>query len=127
MPLVRISLRKGKPAEFRRRLGQVVYETMVETISVPPKDNFQIITEHDSEGLIYDAEYLDIRRTDDMVLIQITLNEGRTIELKKRFYKTLADRLHAQLGLRREDIFIGLVEVKKENWSFGNGEAQYAQ
>ncbi len=127
MPLVRVSLRKGKPAEFRQKMSGIIYEAMMETINVPPKDNFQIITEHDADGLIYDPDYLDIHRTDDVIMIQITLNEGRTVELKKAFYKRLAERLHNELGVRMEDIFIGLVEVKKENWSFGNGEAQYAK
>ena len=127
MPLVRISLRQGKPASFRKGIGTVVYQTMVDTIKVPVHDNFQVITEHDSDGLIYDPEYLNIPRSDDMVFIQITLNEGRTVEMKKAFYKALAERLNQELGLRPEDIFISLVEVKKENWSFGNGIAQYAQ
>jgi 4-oxalocrotonate tautomerase len=99
----------------------------VETINVPAKDNFQIITEHDENSLIYDPEYLDIQRTDGFVAIQITLNEGRTTELKKEFYKRLAERLHEELDIRMEDVFISLVEVKKENWSFGNGTAQYAE
>lgn len=127
MPLVRISLRKGKPANYGKRIGAVVYQTMVDTINVPVHDNFQVISEYDSNGLIYDPEYLNIPRSDDVVFIQITLNEGRTVEMKKVFYKTLAERLNQELGLRPEDIFIGLVEVKKENWSFGNGIAQYAQ
>ena len=76
--------------------------------------------------MIYDSSYLDIRRTDGIILIQITLNEGRTTELKKTFYKTLAERLNQELGVRMEDVWINLVEVKKENWSFGNGIAQYA-
>lgn len=127
MPLVRISLMQGKPAEFRRKVGEIVYQTMVDTINVPAKDNFQIISEHDENRLIYDPEYLNIRRTEGIVIIQITLNEGRTIELKKAFYKRLAERLHGELGIRMEDVFISLVEVKKENWSFGNGIAQYAE
>ena len=68
-----------------------------------------------------------IPRTDGIVVIQITLNEGRTTQLKKEFYKRLAERLHDELGIRIEDVFISLVEVKKENWSFGNGIAQYAE
>ena len=127
MPLVRISLMQGKPAEFRRKVGEIAYQTMVDTINVPPKDNFQIITEHDENSLIYDPEYLNIQRTDEIVIIQITLNEGRTVELKKTFYKRLAERLHSELGIRMEDLFISLIEVKKENWSFGNGVAQYAE
>ena len=127
MPLVQIHLMQGKPTEFRRRVGEIVYRTMVDTINVPSKDNFQIITEHDENGLIYDPEYLNIQRTDGIAIIQITLNEGRTVELKKAFYKRLAERLHEELDIRMEDVFISLVEVKKENWSFGNGVAQYAE
>jgi len=126
MPLVRISLMKGKQEGFGKKVGEVVYRTMMDTINVPAKDNFQVITEHDKDGLIYDPSYLDIERTDGIIFIQITLNEGRTVELKKTFYKTLAERLNKELGVRMEDVWINLVEVKKENWSFGNGIAQYA-
>ncbi len=127
MPLVQIHLRQGKSADFRCKVGEIVYQTMLDTINVPPKDNFQIITEHAKDGLIYDPEYLNIQRTDGIIVIQITLNEGRTLERKKAFYKQLAERLHAELGIRMEDVFINLIEVKKENWSFGNGVAQYAE
>lgn len=126
MPLVRISFLKGKPKGFGKQVAEVVYRSMVETINVPPKDNFQLITEHDQDTLVYDPEYLGIPRTDGMVFIQITLNEGRSVELKKAFYKALAEGLHQELGVRLEDVFVNLVEVKKENWSFGNGIAQYA-
>ena len=127
MPLVNIHLLQGKPAEFRRKVGEIVYQTMVDTINVPLKDNFQIITEHDRNGLVYDSEYLNIQRTDGIIVIQITLNEGRTTERKKEFYKRVTERLHEELEIRREDVFISLIEVKKENWSFGNGIAQYAE
>jgi len=100
---------------------------MVDTINVPPKDNFQVITEHDSNTLIYDAEYLHISRTDGVIFIQITLNEGRSVEAKKAFYHTLAARLREELDVRQEDVLVNLVEVRKENWSFGNGIAQYAE
>ncbi len=126
MPLVRIAFMRGQPEGFGRKVGDIVYRTMVETINVPPKDNFQIITEHDAQSLVYDPEYLNIARTDGVIFIQITLNEGRTVEMKKAFYKALAERLNQELGVRPEDVLINLVEVKKENWSFGNGVAQYA-
>lgn len=127
MPLVQIHLLQGKSTEFRRKVGEIVYQSMIATINVPSKDNFQVITEHDKDSLIYDPEYLNIQRTEGIVIIQITLNEGRTVELKKTFYKRLAERLHEELGIRVEDVFISLVEVRKENWSFGNGIAQYAE
>ena len=126
MPLVRVSLMKGKPVGFATEAGRIIYEAMVEVLNVPDKDRFQVITEHDPGGLIYDPEYAGIHRTDSIVLVQITLNEGRSVELKKVFYKRVAERLNAELGVRIQDVFINLVEVKRENWSFGNGIAQYA-
>jgi len=126
MPLVRIDIRKGRPEGFGKRVGAVVYQAMRDTMNVPKDDNFQIINEHDGNGLIYDPNYLGIARTDGIIYVQITLNQGRTLEVKKAFYKTLVERLHAELGVRKEDVFIGLIEVAKENWSFGNGVAQYA-
>ncbi len=126
MPIVRIDLKKGRPEGFGKRVGDIVYRTMVDTINVPRNDNFQIIAEHDQDRLIYDPGYLDISRSDAIVVVQITLSEGRSVEMKKAFYKALAERLHHELGLRMEDLFVSLIEVRKENWSFGNGVAQYA-
>src|SRR5262249_30218238 len=125
MPLVRIDLRKGKDAAFRQEVGRVVYEALL-SVGVPEKDRFQVISEHEADGFQFDPDYLGIHRTNDLVIIQITWNEGRTTAQKQALYKAIADGLHTTLGLRREDVFIGLVEVKKENWSFGNGIAQYA-
>jgi phenylpyruvate tautomerase PptA (4-oxalocrotonate tautomerase family) len=99
---------------------------MRHTINVPEHDNFQILNEHDAEHFIFDPQYLGIQRSDQLVIIQITLNEGRTLEQKKALYQTIAQSLNTQLGIRLEDVLINLVEVKKENWSFGNGIAQYA-
>ncbi len=126
MPLVRISLRAGKPEAYRTALGDAVHRAMVETMNVPAKDRFQVITEHDAAGLVYDPSYLDIARTDDLVVVQITLNAGRTVEMKKALYARMAELLSTSPGVRREDVLVSLVEVGKENWSFGNGIAQYA-
>ena len=126
MPFARIDLVQGQSAAYRQTLADVVYEAMVEVLNAPKGDRFQIIHEFSPESHIADENYLGIERTKDCVFIQLTLNAGRTVEQKKGFYKAVADGLHARLGLRREDVFISLVEVAKENWSFGNGEAQYA-
>ena len=125
MPLVRIDLRKGKQAAYREAISRIVHEALV-SVGAPKDDRFQVINEHDSENFVFDLNYLDIRRTEDLVIIQITWNEGRTVEQKKALYKEIANRLTKSAGVRSQDIFINLVEVKKENWSFGNGEAQYA-
>jgi len=125
MPLVRIDLREGKPADYRAAIGEAIYDALL-GIGVPANDRFQVITEHPTDSLVFDPGYLGIERTDALIVIQITLNEGRSLELKKRLYRSIADLLNSRLSVRREDVFINLVEVKKENWSFGNGEAQYA-
>jgi 4-oxalocrotonate tautomerase len=125
MPFVRIDLREGKPPDYRAAIGEVIYDALV-SIGVPAHDRFQVITEHPQDGLAFDPEYLGIEHSDALIMIQITMNEGRPLDLKKRLYKTIADQLNSRLSVRREDVLINLVEVKKENWSFGNGEAQYA-
>jgi phenylpyruvate tautomerase PptA (4-oxalocrotonate tautomerase family) len=125
MPLVRIDLMKKPDASFGQRVGQVVYESMKSSIGVPDHDNFQVISEHDAQHLIFDTSYLGIERTSGIVMIQIALNEGRTVEQKKLLYKTIAEGLE-RLGVRAQDVLVNLVEVKKENWSFGRGIAQYA-
>lgn len=126
MPYARIDMAEGKPAAYRRTVGDVVYDAMIETLKAPLDDRFQVITEHPAGDIVANETYLGIRRTKDCVFIQLFLLPGRTVEQKKAFYCAVADGLHARLGLRREDVFIGLVEVARENWSFGNGEAQYA-
>jgi phenylpyruvate tautomerase PptA (4-oxalocrotonate tautomerase family) len=126
MPLVRIDLMEGKSPEYGKQVGQIVYQALSDAMNAPKNDLFQVITEHPKAGLQFDREYLGIHRSDECIFVQITLNGGRTVEMKQRFYKAVADGLHESLKLRREDVFINLVEVPKENWSFGNGEAQYA-
>ena len=126
MPLVRISLRQGKSAEYRRAVADSIHRALVETINVPEKDRFQIITEHAPEDLIYDPSYLDIARSDDVLLVQITISAGRSLELKKALYARMVGLLAESPGIRKQDLFVSLIEVAKENWSFGNGVAQYA-
>jgi phenylpyruvate tautomerase PptA (4-oxalocrotonate tautomerase family) len=125
MPLVRIDLLEGKTPEYRMQIGQIVYQALLDVLGVPKDDRFQIITEHPKEGLQFNRDYLGVHRSDNCIFLQITLSSGRTVEMKQRFYKAVADGLHESLKLRREDVFVNLVEVPKENWSFGNGEAQY--
>jgi 4-oxalocrotonate tautomerase len=125
MPLVRIDLRKGKDATFRQQIGRAVYDAMV-SVGVPTDDQFEIIGEHDAGNFWFDPTYLGINRTDDLVIIQITWNEGRTVEQKKKLYRAIVAGLGEAAAVSPENVFINLVEVKKENWSYGYGVAQYA-
>ncbi len=127
MPLVRVSLRKGKSPSYLESIGEAVHRAMVETINVPADDRFQIFTEHSVEELVYDPDYLGVKRSDDLVVIQITLNAGRSLEQKRALYDAIARNLARGPGLRSEDVLVGLVEVPKENWSFGKGEMSYVK
>jgi 4-oxalocrotonate tautomerase len=127
MPLVRITMPKGKTPEHRKAISQGVHAALVETFNVPNHDLFQVITEAAPETeIVHAPSYLGISYTNDLVLIQITVSDTRNVEQKKQLFGRIADHLAEHPGLRREDIFINLLEVKKENWSFGNGLAQYA-
>ena len=125
MPLVRISLREGKSEEYKKAVAEGVHRAMVEGADVPLQDRFQIITEHPAGGLIYDPTYLGVQRSDDIVLVQITLSTGRKLAQKRKLMKRMAEILQDNPGLRPQDLLVNLVEVAWENWSFGNGEAQY--
>jgi phenylpyruvate tautomerase PptA (4-oxalocrotonate tautomerase family) len=126
MPLSRISLKKGKSAQYRQAILDGVYLAMRETFDVPEDDRFMIVTEHVDGDFVYGSHYLGIDRSDDLVIIQLTVSNTRPLEKKRALYKRIVERLGESPGVRPEDVFINLVEVAKENWSFGHGVAQYA-
>jgi phenylpyruvate tautomerase PptA (4-oxalocrotonate tautomerase family) len=126
MPLVRIALRAGTAPADQRAIADQVHQALVETMNVPPADRFQLISEYAAEQFIYDPSYLNIARTDQLIILQITLNLGRSVEQKRMLYRRITELLAERPGIRPEDVFINLVEVGKENWSFGQGIAQYA-
>lgn len=126
MPLLNISMRAGKPEAYRQAIFDSLYRAMRETFNVPEDDQFMTITEHDAANFRCDASYLGIARSDDVVFIQITASNTRTVDQKKALFRRVADLLGESPGIRPEDVFVNIVEVAKENWSFGNGLAQYA-
>ncbi|MGA3138979.1 MAG: tautomerase family protein [Xanthobacteraceae bacterium] len=117
MPLVRIDLRRGKSPAYRKALCDGIYRAMRETFNVPENDRFMIVNEHDAANFIYADSYLDITHTDDLVIIQITANDTRNVEQKRAFFARVATLLSENPGLRKEDVFINLVECKKGNWA----------
>ncbi len=125
MPLVRIDVLEGRTETELAALGDAVHRALVEAIGIPPPDRFQVIETHRAGRLVFDPAYLGIARTDGIVFVQITLSSGRTLEQKKALHAAIARNLSGA-GVRAEDVFVNLVEVAKENWSFGNGIAQYA-
>jgi 4-oxalocrotonate tautomerase len=126
MPLVRIALRRGKSPAYIASLRNGIYAAMRESFNVPENDRFILVSQHDADEFDYDPNYMDIARSDDLVIIQIACNNTRTVPQKQAFYKSVAEKLAADPGVRPEDVFINLLETAKENWSFGHGIAQYA-
>ena len=124
MPLVRVSLNRGRSPEFRTSVGDAVHRALVETINLPAGDHFQLFTEYEPGNLVCEPGYLGIPRTDALVIIQITLVAGRTVDQKKELFKRIAELLQTGCGARPEDVFVGLIEAPRENWSFGLGVAQ---
>jgi phenylpyruvate tautomerase PptA (4-oxalocrotonate tautomerase family) len=125
MPLVRISLRSGQSDAYKQALGEGVYRALRETFNVPDEDRFIVVSEHSAAEFQFSKSYLDIARSDDLVIIQITVSNTRNVEQKQALFARIVELLAADPGVRKEDVFINLLEVVKENWSFGNGIAQY--
>jgi 4-oxalocrotonate tautomerase len=126
MPLAPIALRRGKSPEYRKAILDGVYRALRDTFDVPEGDRFMLLSEHDPDGFSYDSHYLGMSRSDDLVVIQLTVSNTRGIEQKQALYRRIVERLGDSPGIRPDDVFINLVEVAKENWSFGRGLAQYA-
>jgi 4-oxalocrotonate tautomerase len=125
MPLVRIDLRSGKSPEYRKAICDGVYRALRETFNVPEEDRFMVVTEHSADDLSFSPSYMDIARGEGFVMIQLTVSNTRTVEQKKALYARIVELLSENPGIRRQDVFINLVQVTTEDWSFGNGIAQY--
>jgi 4-oxalocrotonate tautomerase len=125
MPLVKIHLRKGKSPEYIRAVADAVHDALVSHANVPADDRFQLIQEYAPDDIIAHPSYAGVVRTEDLIVIEITLNAGRTLEIKKALYAGIARRLELDPGVRPDDVLVNLIEVAKENWSFGRGLATY--
>ena len=127
MPLARIDVNKDAPPERIKVVSEAIYNAMIDIAKVPLHDKFQVVTRHAADEIIYPNEgYLGMTYTSDLILIQITWIGGRSIEVKKKFYQRIADEVHERARVRKEDILISLLDSAREDWSFGNGEMQYA-
>jgi 4-oxalocrotonate tautomerase len=126
MPFVKIHLRRGKSADYLRSVSEAIHEALVAQANVPADDRFQVICEYDTASIVADPSYGGVTRSENLIIVEITLNAGRTIEIKKNLYADIARRLGLAADVRPDDVLINLVEVTKENWSFGGGRATYA-
>jgi 4-oxalocrotonate tautomerase len=125
MPIVRVDVLAGWSPDELAAIGDAIQQAMVETLGVPERDRFHVITEHDSSHFVFDRNYLDVARSDRLIFVQVTLSAGRSTDVKRAFYARLAELLSARVGLGGEDLAVSLVENQREDWSFGNGLASY--
>jgi phenylpyruvate tautomerase PptA (4-oxalocrotonate tautomerase family) len=126
MPLVRIDLRRGKSPEYRKAICDGVYRAMRETFNVPEEDRFMVVNEHDDDNFSFSRKYMNIARGDGFVMLQLTVSNTRTLE-QEALYARIVALLAENPGVRPEDVFISLVQVTPEDWSFGHGMAQYVK
>jgi phenylpyruvate tautomerase PptA (4-oxalocrotonate tautomerase family) len=127
MPLARIDISKNASEELIRIVSEAVYRAMVEVANVPAHDKFQVINRHAADEMIYPQEgYLGLNYTPGLIIIQVTWVSGRSTDVKKKFYRQIAEEIHERGGVRKQDVWINLLDTGREDWSFGNGEMQYA-
>jgi phenylpyruvate tautomerase PptA (4-oxalocrotonate tautomerase family) len=122
MPFARIDLAQGKPAAYRTTAANIVYEAIVGVLKAPDGDRFIVVNEHKPENLVYDPDFLGMKRSPDFMLIQVTSTVGNTKDLKLAFYRQIVDELGSKLGVRPDDVMINMVFVDREDWSFGQGK-----
>lgn len=127
MPLTRVILARGKSPAHRAAILDGLYAAMRESFTVPENDFFMVVEEVEPENFRYSRDYLAIARSDDFIIVQLTVSNTRSVSQKKALYKAIVDRLGANPGLRPEDVMINLVETLPANWSFGNGVAHYVK
>jgi 4-oxalocrotonate tautomerase len=125
MPLVRIDLRRGKSAAYKKAISDGIYRALREIFTVPENDRFMVLTNRGDEDFIYEPSYLGIEHGPDFVMLQITVTNTRTVAQKQALYARIVELLGKNPGIRPQDVMINLIDVGKENWSFGNGVAQY--
>jgi 4-oxalocrotonate tautomerase len=125
MPITRIAIRKGKSAGYKEAILDGIYAAQLEAVHLSEGDRFMALSEHEASEFAYGANFLGIKRTDDLVQIQVFWAPGKGVDLKKAMYKKIVEYLGRNPGVRAEDILISVFESPAENWSFGNGETQF--
>ena len=122
MPLVTLTVRRGKDAAFKSEVLDAVHNALVAS-GVPQADRFHRVLELSAEDFRYDASYPDLTspRTDDFVLIEVLLSTGRSVKVKRKIATDLIDALRQAPGLNPDDVMLVFKETLWENWSFGGG------
>jgi 4-oxalocrotonate tautomerase len=126
MPLVEIFVSEARSASDRKKLADAVHQALVQAVSIPEADRFQLVRTLPAADVFIDTAYLGLARTPDFLVVRVTLRRGRSNAIKRALYDAVATNAAAAIGLRREDVMIVLAENDAADWSFGGGLAQYA-
>lgn len=125
MPFIRTSYRQDlHPPERLKVCADSLMNSLIEHFRIPPDDFFHVFHAIDVDAFFYSPDYLNVARSDELLIIEIMLGPGRSLERKRRFYGDAAQRIAERCELRPEDVMILLVETAPANWSFGLGQAQ---
>jgi phenylpyruvate tautomerase PptA (4-oxalocrotonate tautomerase family) len=124
MPFVQIHLDRGVDAGARKAISLSIHESLIANFHVPADDYFQVIHETAAADLLYPASYLGVPHSGRIVYIRITALRGRTVEMKKALYRSIAEKIADRTMIPQDDVVIVLVENGAEDWSFGRGVAQ---
>ncbi|KAL0262088.1 hypothetical protein SLS55_003524 [Diplodia seriata] len=125
MPLVKIDMIKGvRSPEEIKKLADIVQEIMLDKFAAPPRDRYQIITQHEPYEIICEDTNLGLTRSDKLVFIQI-FQQGRDAAKKQAVYAALSERLEKECGVPGADLIVSVAANTREDWSFGLGRAQF--
>lgn len=124
MPLIRIDMIEGRSDAELQKLLDAAHKAMVEAFKVPVRDRYQIVHEHPKSRMIIEDTGLDIPRTDDVIVVQVT-TRPRSVEMKQAFYELLVKFLEEDCGIKPSDVMVSMVTNSDEDWSFGFGRGQF--
>lgn len=127
MPLVTLTVRKGKSTEFKSAVLGAVHRALIAS-GVPEADRFQRVLELGADDFRFDPAYPDLAspRTDDFVLIEILLSVGRSVKVKRKILADIVGSLATAPGLHADNVMVVFKETAWENWAFGGGRIIHA-
>ena len=127
MPVFNAHIPAGRfTREQKRALADALNQSLVQALGIPPGDRFIVLSEHGEDELFLDPTFMDMQRGPDAMIITVMLGAHRPLEQKRSLVKTLNRLVVAALDISPDDIFVALVPVPNENFSFGRGELQLA-
>ena len=121
MPLVRTALRHGTEPARRQNIVRGIHDALVEGIGMPEDELFNLVTEYRDGEFFFDRSFNGIARSDDLIVVEITMRRGRSDAMKRSLYAAITRNLEASADVSPRDVFIFMHENDYSDWSVGNG------